>query len=183
MGPIFCPSGGRRRHTSMSVDVICSTEVNRIPTFLEGQKMVQEACFGNGKSEVNSVSKSASVLQAHRGSEPNDREGMSVSALSTPAMWSGVSGEHCRAWRRKASARTRCIATRDCFDAKRWTQCTVGVLSLISATCVLAGVGHTASTTSHRSKRPAILRSEFVMVPEGFNAETMLCWIVGGQAR
>ncbi len=45
------------------------------------------------KIKVNMVSKSVSVLHAHRGLDPNDCEGMSVSALSTPAMCRGVSGE------------------------------------------------------------------------------------------
>ncbi len=142
--------------------------------------------------ELNNVRNSESVLQCHFGFDPNEREGTSVMALSTPKMCNGISGDVFESCRRKAKARINCMATLECFAAKRWTQCTVGLLSLKSATCALATVGQTSSITIHRSKSPAISRSEFVMRPFGFVSETSSVevsighWIrktVGGTAR
>ncbi len=58
-------------------------------------------------------------MQCHFGSDPNDRDGMSVMELLTPAMFSGVSGDAFVIWSRNANARTSCIATVECFAAKR----------------------------------------------------------------
>ena len=55
--------------------------------------MLQEACDGNGKIELNRVSNFASVVQCHAASDPNERDGISVNELLTPAMCIGVSGE------------------------------------------------------------------------------------------
>jgi hypothetical protein len=68
---------------------------------------------------LNKVSRSASVSQNHRGSDPNDLEGMSVIWFCTPAMCSGVSGDALLMWRRNASARISCIATLDFREAIR----------------------------------------------------------------
>ena len=167
----------------MSVDDVCSAEISRVPSLVEGRKTVQEAWVGRGNRVLKSVSKAASVLHAQRGSDPKDLDGMSVRALSTPAMCRGVRGELWRIWSRRARTRTRFIATRECLEARRWTQWTVGVLSLIRATCLLWRGGQTASITSQRSRRPAISRSELVSVPSGFVTDTMFWRIDGGHLK
>ena len=105
--------------------------------------------------------------------EPNERDGMSVIALCIPAICNGVNGEAFWSCRRRASARISCIATIECRDASRSTQCTVGELSLNNATCAPSKDGHTDSITSQSKSRPAISRSEFVIDPDGFASETM----------
>ena len=82
---------------------------------------------------LNKVSNSESVLHSHFGSDPNDRDGISVIALSTPAICSGVSGEAFLSCKRRARARRSWIAMCECFAARRCTQCTVGELSLNNA--------------------------------------------------
>ena len=119
------------------------------------------------------MSNSECDLHSHFGSEPNDRDGMSVIELSTPAMCSGVSGDARERCRHSARAHTSCIATFECFAASRCTQWTVGELSLNNATCASSTVGHTSSMTSQRRRRPAISRSKFVMRPVGFDSDTM----------
>jgi len=66
-----------------------------------------------------------------------------------------------------------CIATSECFAASRCTQCTVGELSLNRATWASC-TRQTSSITSHNMRRPAISRSELVMVPVGLASEIML---------
>ena len=183
MCPILFLSGGSQLHASKVVAVVCNTEISRVPILEEGWKMVQESCEGNGKSELKSMRNWASVSHDHLGSEPKDREGMSVSVLSTPAMWRGVRGEHRRACRQNASARIMCMATRECLDAKRCTQCTVGVLSLMSAMCLFSRSGQTASITSHRRRRPAISRSELVIEPVGFDSVIIASVICCGHLK
>jgi hypothetical protein len=117
---------------------------------------------------------------------------MSVIALCTPAMCSGVSGDALFNCNRSASARMSCIAIRDFRDAICCTQWTVGELSLNKATCVPLSCGHTCSMTSQRSRSPAISKSEFVIVPLGFASDTRAALMssghgirntVGGKAR
>ena len=158
-------------------------EISRVAIFEEIWKTVQEAWFGKGKVELNNVSRSVSLLHVHLGSEPNDRDGMSVMELSTPAIWSGVRGEAFASCSRSASARTSWIATLECLAARRCTQWTVGELSLNNATCAFFNTGQTVSMTSHNIRRPAISRSEFVMVPRGFLSVTMLDVMSSGHWR
>ena len=93
MVPMFLPIFGSRRHASKEISLISSTEVTRIAILDVMQKTVQEPCAGSGKCELNSVSKSESVMQCHSHTLPNDREGMSVMAFSTPGIWTGVIGQ------------------------------------------------------------------------------------------
>ncbi len=116
-------------------------------------------------------------------SDLKDREGMSVSELSTPAMCRGINGEALLSWRRNASARTSCIATFECFAVRRCTQCTIGELSLNSATWALVSEGHTSSITSHSKSNPAISKSEFVMVPFGLLTDQMSAVMSGGHCN
>ena len=124
-----------------------------------------------------------SVLQNHFGSEPNDRDGISASALSSPAMCKVVRGETRLRWMRNASARTNCIARTECFAASRCTQWTVGELSLKSATWLCASGWHMSSIISHSIRSPAISRSELVIIPFGFVADTMLRETSSGHFR
>ena len=114
---------------------------------------------------MNSVSNLFSDSQNHLGSLPNDLDRMSMSVLSFPAMWSGVSGDTCHTFRRNASARMSWPATFEPRAANRWTQLTVGELSLNNAMCIPGVMLHTSSITSHRKRRPANSRSEFVRCP------------------
>jgi hypothetical protein len=68
----------------------------------------------------------------------------------------------------RASACTKCSATRGFQEARCETQATVVVLLLNSATCFSAKTLHTPSITSHSSNMPAISRSELVMLSVGF---------------
>lgn len=129
---------------------------------------------------LNKVSNSESVLQNHFGSDPNDRDGMSVIALSTPAICCGVNGEAFVSCKRRARARTSWIAMCECFAARCWTQCTVGELLLKSAMWAFVRSWQVASMTSQSISRPAISRSEFVIVPVGLLSETMLSEISFG---
>ena len=126
------------------------------------------------------LSKSVSVLQYHFGSEPNERDGMSVIAFSMPGMWRGVSGDVLASCRRSASARRSCIATDDCFEAIRVTHETVGWLSLKRATCAPSSSGQMASIASHSNSKPAISKSLFVNVPVGLVVETIAAVISAG---
>jgi len=65
-----------------------------------------------------------------------------------------------------------CLATRDCLEARRLTQPIDGELSPSIAMCFSWRGLHTPSIVSHNSNRPAISRSEFVMVPLGFSNDT-----------
>jgi hypothetical protein len=131
--------------------------------------MLQESCDGRGKDLLKRDCKSLSVLQCHRCSEPNERDGMS--------------GEQRSSCRRSASARSSCMAIVDCRDAIRSTQCTVGELSLNSATWAPVSSGHVASIVSQSSISPAISRSELVMVPLGLCWETRAAETSGGHCR
>jgi hypothetical protein len=114
---------------------------------------------------LNNVSNSASDLQCHSGSLPNDRDGTSVMALSLPAMWRGCSGDTRHTLRRKATSRMSCPATRDPRAAIRHTQLTVGEVSLKRATWEPGVRSHTVSITIHKKSSPANSRSEFVRCP------------------
>ena len=80
-------------------------------------------------------------------------------------MCSGVSGNAPLTFSCKANARMSLAATSEPRAANRRTQCTVGELSLNSATCDAEPNMHTSSMANHRSRRPAISRSELVIVP------------------
>ena len=94
-------------------------EITLIAISEERRKTVQEPWFGKGNVRLNSVSNSVSVLQCHAASDPNDREGISVRELLTPAICIGVSGDAFASCKRNASARTSCIAIDECFAASR----------------------------------------------------------------
>ena len=143
---------------------------------------------------LNNVSNWASVLQCHCGSLPNDRDGMSVSALRPPATWSGVNGDAFTIFNLNARHRSNCIATFELLDASFCTQWTVGVLSLYRPTWQpgLAPSLHTSSMTIQSRRSPANSRSEFVMRPFSFFTETrssLISWLngirktVGGHGR
>ena len=114
----------------------------------------------------------SSVVQCHFGSLPNDRDGISGIALRDPAMCMGVSGDTPTCFIRSASARSNWPAMSDPRAAIRRTQQTVGELSLNKPTCDSRRWGHTSSITSHRMSKPAISKSELVMLPFGLRTET-----------
>jgi hypothetical protein len=83
------------------------------------------------------------------------------------------------------NARTRmsCSAMRLERDAIRYTQLTVGLLLLKSATCFSVRGSQTCSIMSHRMTSPASSRSELVIVPPGFASNTTLAVMSGGHWR
>lgn len=171
VGPIKLPFRGSRRQSSVVETCIRNAEITFIHVAEEWRKTFHEVCGGGGNKDVKSVSKSSSVLQFHRGSEPNDRDGMSDIALSIPAMCNGASGEALVSCSRSASARSNCIAIVDRLEAIRATQPTVGVLSLNNATWLSLMSSHVSSIASHNSNRPAISKSLLVSVPFGLVSE------------
>jgi hypothetical protein len=60
------------------------------------------------------------------------------------------------------------FAMNEFLEAILSTQHTVGWLSLNKATYLWSNSGQISSITSHKSRSPAISRSEFVMDPSGF---------------
>ncbi len=104
--PVCLPIAGSRCHSSSVIPFICSAEVTRVVTLVSNWKIVQEAWFGRGNVELKRVSRSLSDLQCHSRTLPNDRDGISVSAFSTPGMCIDVSGHKRLMLRRSASART-----------------------------------------------------------------------------
>ena len=102
--------------------------------------------------------------------------------IFTPRVCSGVSGNTPRFFSRRESARMSCPATTELFDANRWTQLTVGWLSLNSATWDPEWRSHTSSMMRYSSKRPAISKSEFVMRPCGLSSVTKSCLMSSGHS-
>jgi hypothetical protein len=114
------------------------------------------------------VSSAMSSEQNHSGLLPKDREGMSASAFSTPGMCTGVSGHALWRLRRRATARTSLVATRDFREANLSTQLTVGKLSLMKAMCLCAIFWAIPSRHSHSKSMPAISRYDTLSDPLGF---------------
>jgi len=85
--------------------------------------------------------------------------------------------------KRSAKTRINCSATKLDRDAIRWTQLTVGLLSLKRATLFSVRVPQACSIISHNITRPASSRSEFVMVPFGFDSEMTLAVMSGGHCK
>jgi hypothetical protein len=116
-------------------------EITRITTFEFSQKPVQEFCDGRGNKELNRVRKDSSDVQCHAGVLPNDLEGTSEIELSLPSMWSVVNGQVLFVLILRASACTKCSATSNLQEAKRFVHPTTGELSLNSATRFPVRVG------------------------------------------
>ena len=74
----------------------------------------------------------------------------------------------------RASACTKCSATSDLREARRFVHPTAGELSLNSATRFSCKGWHTASITNHRMRTPTISKSELVLVPVGFENDRTL---------
>ncbi len=116
--------------------------------------------MGIGNKELNKVSNSSLVLQCHLFSLPNKRGGMSIMEISLPAIWSGVIGHVPCNFRQSASALIMLADTSNPQVARRQTHPTMGELLLNRATFFSRRFPHTASITSHRNSKPAILRSK-----------------------
>jgi hypothetical protein len=149
-------------------------EITRITTFEFNWKPVQEFCDRRGNKELNKVRKDLSDVQCHAGVLPNDLEGTSEIELRLPSMWSVVKGQVLLVLIRRASACTKCSATSDLREARRFVHLTAGELSLNSATRFSCKGWHTASITNHRMRTLAIFKSELVMVPVGFENDRTL---------
>jgi hypothetical protein len=104
--PMCVPIFGSRCHSASVISCICNTEITRVIVFEPNRKIVQDACCGRGNLLLNKVRNSVSDLQSHSCTLPKDRDGISVSAFSTPGMCTGVSGHVCLMLMRSASART-----------------------------------------------------------------------------
>ena len=129
---------------------------------------------------MKKVSKSCSGWKCHLGSLLNKREGRSVIEFWLPSMCSIFIGQ--TFWRLNLRARTRisCSATRLDRHAMRCTQLTLGLLLLNSAIRFSARGLQTCSIISHKMTSPATFRSEFVIVPQGFESDTTFYAMSGG---
>jgi hypothetical protein len=116
--------------------------------------------LGIGNKELYKVSNLSLVLECHFFLLPNESEGMSVMEFSSPAIWSGVIGHVPCNLSRSARALIMFANTSNPRVARRWTHPKVGELLLNRATFFSRRFPHTASMTSHRNSKPAILRSE-----------------------
>jgi hypothetical protein len=119
-------------------------------------------------------------LKCHLGLLPNKREGILVIEFWSPAMWSIVIGQAFCILNRNARTRMGCSATRLERQAMHCTQVTVGLLLLKRATLFSAREPQTCSIISHRMTRPESSRSEFVIVPFGFDSDFTLAVMSGG---
>jgi hypothetical protein len=81
----------------------------------------------------------------------------------------GISGQACWILSCRARAWTRCSATRDRLEARCVTKPIVGELSLNTAIHFSRSGPHTSSIANQSNRRPAISRSEFVIVLFGFS--------------
>jgi hypothetical protein len=147
-------------------------EITRIAIFEVGWHTLQEFLRGRGKEALKKVSNSSLVIKCHFCLLPKDCEGMSVIVFCLPLMCSIVRGQLCCALMCKARTRMSCSAIRLDQHAIRWTQLTVGLLSLKSATPFSVSNEHTCSIMSHKRRRPAISKSEFVRLPPLFLSNT-----------
>lgn len=127
-------------------------EITLILIAEEKRYRVQDPCKGRGNVELKRVRNCSLVQQCHFGSEPNNRDSISVITLFTPAMSRGISGKVFVMCNHIAKVRIRAMATFECFAASHCTQWTVGLLSL-SAMWAFVTIGHISSITSHSSRR------------------------------
>ena len=84
--PMCLPILGSRCHSASVIPFICNAEITRVITFDPNRKTVQEACCGRGNFLLKRVRNLVSDLHSHSFTLPNEREGMSVSAFSTPGI-------------------------------------------------------------------------------------------------
>ena len=169
MIPVCLPVFGSRCHAASEISFIRKAEIMLVAGPEHKRNVVQEACEGNGKRRLKSVSNSQSDRQYHAGSDPKEREGMSTFIFFVPGMCTGVSGHNL-------------AAIRECFEASRAAQLTVGKLLLKIATCLLRRSPPTCSMHSHSISRPAISRSKFVILPVGLSNDIMLPFTSGGHS-
>jgi hypothetical protein len=129
------------------------------------------------------VSNSKLDVHVHAGLLPNNRDGTLAITFCLPLICIGINGLVCMIFKQRARAWTRCSATNDQRDASQVAQLTVSELSLNSVMHFSWRSGHTPSMTSHSITNPAILRSEFVIVPVRFDNETMFCFMSSGHSH
>ncbi len=180
MVPIFLVTAGSRLQSSSLKGTIRKMEITRIAISEVGWHTLQEFLRGRGKEALKKVSNPSLVLKCHFCLLPKDREGMSLIMFWSPEMRSVVRGQlHC-ALMRKARTWMSCLAIRLDRHAIRWTQLTVGLLLLKSATLFSVSDEHTCSIMSHKRRRLAISKSEFVRLPPLFLSDTTDSVMFGG---
>ena len=133
---------------------------------------VQEFWSGKGNFELNKVRNASSESQSHSTLRPKDREGMSEMAFSSPGMCMGMSGEARPTFKMVDMALNIAAATFEFLEVIFVTQDTVGALSSSNAICKPSIEPMTIRITNNKRNIPPISRSEFVMVPPGFEDET-----------
>ena len=79
---------------------------------------------------MNKFSRSVSFLQNQAILMPNERDGISIIEISSPAMCKGVNGDTPEFFNRNVNARTSCVSTNDPLSARHFTHPIVGELSL-----------------------------------------------------
>ena len=82
---------------------------------------------------LNKFSRSVSFLQNQDILLPNERDGISGIASSSPEIYKGVNGDSPAFFYRIVSARTSCISTNEPLSARRFTNPIVGEFSLNNA--------------------------------------------------
>ncbi len=151
MSPISFSLGCSRCQFAVEIAAVCKVEITLVLILGKISDMLQESCDGRGKRWLNKSFRLLWEAKKQCLLEPKDCEGMSSMALCTPGMWSGVSGERRTSWSQSASAW-------ECLAAILSTQCTIGELSLKSATWAPFRV--ISSMTIQRRRSPASSKSE-----------------------
>ena len=113
---------------------------------------------------------------------PKERDGISAIRLCTPGICRGVKGHASLALIRYASALKSLLAGVERLDAILSIHPTDGLLSLSMRTCLWRRSLTTCSITSHNSTRPAISRSELVMVPPGLSSVWSWAFMLSGHS-
>lgn len=160
-----------RVHSCVVDACVSNIEITLEESFLGIWNKLQQFCEGSGNFSLNIVRNSLSSLQYHFTFFPNEREGMSEMEFSGPGMCIGINGEARAAFNRTDSTLSIAAAVLECLEFIRRSQDTVGELSFRRATCRSCRVGNTCSITSHSNSPPAHSKSEFVILPFGFDSE------------
>ena len=180
VSPVFILRLDGRRHSAGSEACVRSTETSFDERSFGRWHTLQEFWFGKGNFELNKVRNFSSESQNHFPIRPNEREGMSVIAFSTPAMCIGINGEAPAAFSRVAMTRSRAAAVFDFLEVSFLVQVTVGSLSLSKARCLFLRHGTLNSMSKRRKSIPAHSRSEFVIFPFGFLAWHKINFLTSG---
>ncbi len=114
---------------------------------------------------------------------PNKCDGMSAIAFLIPLMCQGISRQHLFALSQSASACIKWAVIIDWREARRSTHPIVGELLLKCTTHFFTSGLQTCSIMTNSISNPAIFKSEFVMVPAGFDCDTIALVTLSGHTN